>query len=235
MVRVNQPRRLARCWFAPLLLVAFFARKTGAQPASPAPGAEAKGAPLYRIAGQVVDARSALSRCAVEIVEVKKGIESHTMRTGEDGRFSFEGLPVAKYRLSASKPGFGTQSWGGDDKQVLEMDAGPAPRGVDGEVEGKAGRFAVIIVGDEALEECMRAEPITKQLGFTEADGIRLALILGEGVNQLQYDGDIGFGRAADLHALRAFAWSVTGITACEKEGRPCSRPRMACLTDCSR
>ena len=173
MVRVNQPRRLARCWCAPLLLSAFFACKTGAQTASPAPGAEAKGAPLYRIAGRVVDTRSgaALSRCAVEIVEVKKGIESHTMRTGDDGRFSFEGLPVAKYRLSASKPGFGTQSY--EQHGIFSTAIAVGPGLVSEDLLFKVTPGAVLsgTVTDESGEPVRQAQ--IKLYGDQELDGVR--------------------------------------------------------------
>jgi hypothetical protein len=75
----------------------------------------------------VVDARSgaALSRCVVEIVDVKHGPEPRTLLTGEDGRFFFDGIPASKYRLSATKRGFLTQAYEEHDNYSTAIAVGP--------------------------------------------------------------------------------------------------------------
>ena len=64
-----------------------------------------KAAGSYRVAGTVVDGASgkplSLTEVTIGLIEGKSLRETYA--TGEDGRFSFEGLPAGKYQLSAKR------------------------------------------------------------------------------------------------------------------------------------
>jgi hypothetical protein len=116
-----------RCGVPSLLLVACYACTAGAQLPATARGTTEQSTQGYRISGRVVDGRSGamLQRCVVEIVDVKGGPVSHTLLTGEDGRFSFDGIPASKYRLSASKSGFLTEAYEQHDNYSTAIAVGP--------------------------------------------------------------------------------------------------------------
>ena len=122
----DQPYRSACLRLAPLLLAVCCACAAGAQPASSTLGT-VQDMPGYRVSGQVVDAGSGspISRCVVEIVDVKRGFGSRTLLTGEDGRFRFESVSPSKYRLSASKPGFLPQAYEQHDNFSTAIAVGP--------------------------------------------------------------------------------------------------------------
>ncbi len=99
-----------------------------AQQAAPRqPQPRAATAATYRISGKVVDAHSgaALGRASVRIAEVKERSESNTLTTGEDGSFSFDGLPQGKYSLSAVRHGYIEQSYEEHDQYSTAIAVGP--------------------------------------------------------------------------------------------------------------
>ncbi len=113
MANRKLPHGLACSAIASLLLAAGCIHTAVAQRSAPKPSTAEQRAQGYRISGRVVDTRSgaALPRCVVEIVDVKQERNGRTLLTDEDGRFSFEDVPVSKYRLSASKRSFLTQAY----------------------------------------------------------------------------------------------------------------------------
>jgi protocatechuate 3,4-dioxygenase beta subunit len=119
--------RSAYCELWSLLLAACCACTAGAQQASTAPSLVQQSAQDCRISGRVVDVRSGspLPRSVVEIVDVKHGLGSRTLLTDEDGRFTFNGIPESKYRLSASKRGFLTQAYEEHDNFSTAIAVGP--------------------------------------------------------------------------------------------------------------
>jgi protocatechuate 3,4-dioxygenase beta subunit len=101
-----------------LLMLALIPCATAAQqPGQPAPAT----AGAWRISGKVVDALSGapLSRCSVGINPVTEdgssrslpSGSSRSLLTGDDGQFTFDGLPTGKYTLTAAKRGYLTQSY----------------------------------------------------------------------------------------------------------------------------
>lgn len=128
MWRWNRRCPSPRCCIASLLLVVCCVWTAGAQLPTPAPQMAEQHTQVYRISGRVVDSRSGvvLPRCVVEIVDVKHGFGSHTALTGEDGRFSFDGIPATKYRLSASKSGFLTEAYEQHDNYSTAIAVGPS-------------------------------------------------------------------------------------------------------------
>ena len=97
-----------RLWHA-ALLVCMSAPIVQALQGNPAPAiARHSAAPTYRISGKVVDAHTgaALARCSVQIADVKERSESRTVTSGDEGVFSFDGLPAGKYRLVAQRRGY---------------------------------------------------------------------------------------------------------------------------------
>lgn len=85
------------------------------------------GAQTYRISGRVVDARSgaALTRCSVQIVNVKNSHQSRMVNSGDDGGFVFEGLPQGKYSLSAYRHGYLRQNYEEHGNFSTAIAAGP--------------------------------------------------------------------------------------------------------------
>jgi hypothetical protein len=81
----------------------------------------------YRISGKVVDAHSgiALGRASVRIAEVKQRSESSTLTAGEDGSFTFDGLPQGKYSLTAGRHGYIEQSYEEHDQYSTAIAVGP--------------------------------------------------------------------------------------------------------------
>jgi hypothetical protein len=77
-----------------------------AQPGSPP-------ATGFRISGKVVDARSGqtLRQCVVQINPTTQRFTAASVTIGEDGAFSFSGLPLGKYALTAAKRGYLPQAY----------------------------------------------------------------------------------------------------------------------------
>jgi len=65
---------------------------------------------LYRIAGKVVNAVTGelLRRATVAVLAVEDSHPVASVESGSDGSFALEGLPAAKYQLTASRRGFRT-------------------------------------------------------------------------------------------------------------------------------
>jgi hypothetical protein len=65
---------------------------------------------LYRIAGKVVNAVTGepVRRAAVALLAVEDSRPIASVESGNDGSFALEGLPAAKYQLTASRRGFRT-------------------------------------------------------------------------------------------------------------------------------
>ena len=101
-------------------------------PAPPSRQASRSSAATYRISGKVVDAhtRAALARCSVQIADVKERSEARTVTTGDDGSFSFEGVPLGKYSLTAARRGYLAQSYEEHDQYSTAVAVGP---GLDSE------------------------------------------------------------------------------------------------------
>ena len=68
-------------------------------------------------------------------------------------------------------------------EEIFEMQAGAAPGGVDGEVEGKARGFACV-VRNQAFEERMRPKAIAAEFGFADLNSIGLSFVVRERVDQ---------------------------------------------------
>jgi uncharacterized surface anchored protein len=70
-------------------------------------------APGFRIAGTVINAATGepVWRATVSLLSYPDTHVIESVETGSDGRFAFEGLPAAKYPLTASKRGFRTASY----------------------------------------------------------------------------------------------------------------------------
>ena len=81
----------------------------------------------WRISGKVVDARSgqALARCVVGISPSQERTQSVSTVTGEDGQFVFAGLELGKYRLTATRRGYLTQSYQQHESFSTAIAAGP--------------------------------------------------------------------------------------------------------------
>jgi hypothetical protein len=83
-------------------------------PTAPAPARPAyqspASAPGFRIAGTVISATTGepIWRATVSLLSYADTHVIESVETGSDGRFAFEGLPAAKYPLTASKRGFRT-------------------------------------------------------------------------------------------------------------------------------
>ena len=127
----------------------------------------------YRISGRVVDAQGGtpLARCVVEIVDVKHGFGARTVLTGEDGRFLFEGVSPSKYRLSASKHGFVTQSYEQHDEFSTAIAVGPGLVSEDLLFKLTPGAILAGTVTDESGEPVRQAQ--VKLFRDQDADGIR--------------------------------------------------------------
>ena len=65
---------------------------------------------LYRIAGRVVNATTGepVRRATVAVLAVEDSHPIASVESGNDGSFALEGLPAAKYQLTASRRGFRT-------------------------------------------------------------------------------------------------------------------------------
>ena len=127
----------------------------------------------YRISGRVADAQGGnpLARCVVEIVDVKHGFGARTVLTGEDGSFNFEGVSRSKYRLSASKHGFVTQSYEQHDNFSTAIAVGPGLISEDLVFRLTAGAILSGTVTDESGEPVRQAQ--VKLFRDQDADGIR--------------------------------------------------------------
>ena len=162
------PLRLyARC----MLLSLFVADAAICTTATPSSGQQPS--PGYRISGRVVAARSgvALSRSFVEITEITRGIESHTVLTGEDGRFGFDHLPIAKYRLTASKHGFLTEAYEQHDNYSTAIAVGPGLVSEDLVFELTPGAILSGTVTDDSGDPVRQAQ--IKLFRDQDTDGIR--------------------------------------------------------------
>jgi uncharacterized surface anchored protein len=81
----------------------------------------------YTIAGTVVDAVSGEPLRRVSVAALAE-TDSHTVKaaeTGSDGRFALEGLPAAKYQLTASKRGYRTAFYDEHDNFSTAIVTGP--------------------------------------------------------------------------------------------------------------
>ncbi len=69
--------------------------------------------PVYRIAGTVVNALSGepVRGVTVSVLAQEDSHDIASTQTGSDGRFSVDGLPAAKYQLTASKRGYPTAAY----------------------------------------------------------------------------------------------------------------------------
>jgi protocatechuate 3,4-dioxygenase beta subunit len=156
----NQQHRFACCGLALLLIATCCARTAGAQLVAPARIAAEQGREGFRISGRVVDAHSGatLPRCNVEIVDVKQARGSRSLLTGEDGRFTFDGLSASKYRLSASKRGFLTQAYEEHDNYSTAIAVGPGLVSQDLLFKLTPGAIVSGTVTDEAGEPVRQAQ-----------------------------------------------------------------------------
>jgi 5-hydroxyisourate hydrolase-like protein (transthyretin family) len=161
----------------PLLLAACCLSAAQLPIPSPAPAAQ-----RYRISGRVVDAHSgaALSRCALEITEIKRGQETHTTFTDEEGRFSFDGLQVAKYRLTASKLGFLTEAYEQHDNYSTAIAVGPGLVSEDLVFRLTPGAIISGTVTDDAGEPVRGAQ--IRLFRDQDMDGIRSTQQQGGGI-----------------------------------------------------
>jgi Carboxypeptidase regulatory-like domain len=99
-----------------------------AQPAKPSPSAtRTQRAATYRISGKVVDAHTgaALGRASVRISDVKERTETQSVTTGDDGSFTFDGLSVGKYSLTAAHHGYIEQAFEQHDDFSTAIAVGP--------------------------------------------------------------------------------------------------------------
>lgn len=71
-------------------------------------GSSAKASGQYRVAGEVVNAKTgeALGRARVTLASVKNPREATSVVTDESGRFEFSGLGAGKYSLSGARRGY---------------------------------------------------------------------------------------------------------------------------------
>jgi Carboxypeptidase regulatory-like domain len=180
MMTENQKRsRCSACReLACLVLAACCACASGAQQTATPPSMAQQAsvqhdAGTYRISGRVVDAQGGtpLARCVVEIVDVKHGFGARTVLTGEDGRFLFEGVSPSKYRLSASKHGFVTQSYEQHDNFSTAIAVGPELVSEDLLFKLTPGAILSGTVTDESGEPVRQAQ--MKLFRDQDADGIR--------------------------------------------------------------
>jgi hypothetical protein len=86
-------------------------------PTAPAPARPAyqspASAPGFRIAGTAINSTTGepIWRATVSLLSYTDQHAIESVETGSDGRFAFEGIPAAKYPLTASKRGFRTASY----------------------------------------------------------------------------------------------------------------------------
>ena len=223
MLRANQHHRFVCCWLA---LTAVDAWTGGAQLGSPSPSAEQRGAQVYRISGRVVDARSgaALSRCVVEIVEVSKGHDARTLQTGEDGSFSFGAIPASKYRLSASYPGFLTQSYEQHDNFSTAIAVGPGRASENLLFKLIPNTIISGTVTDESGEPVRQAQ--IKLYLDQDVDGIRSTQQRNAAVSDDRGSYELSnIAPGAYFLSVSARPWYAT-----RQQGRPGSRPTNADL-----
>jgi protocatechuate 3,4-dioxygenase beta subunit len=98
-----------------------------AQQARPAPPPARPAASTYRIAGKVVDAHTGatLARCSVQIADTKDRGQPRTTTSNDDGTFSFDGLALGKYALTAERRGCMAQSYEAHDQFSTAIAVGP--------------------------------------------------------------------------------------------------------------
>ncbi len=75
--------------------------------------AQSGASPVYRIAGTVVNALSGepVRGATVSVLTQQDSRDVGQTQTGSDGQFSVDGLPAAKYQLTASKRGYSTAAY----------------------------------------------------------------------------------------------------------------------------
>ncbi|AXC09839.1 hypothetical protein ACPOL_0462 [Acidisarcina polymorpha] len=97
-------------------------------PTAPARATNRPAASGYRITGKVVDAHSGapLSRCSVQIADVKERTQSRTLISGDDGSFAFNDVPPGKYSLTAQRRGYLTQAYEEHDDFSTAIAVGPS-------------------------------------------------------------------------------------------------------------
>jgi hypothetical protein len=93
----------------------------------PTASSQRTGSPTYRISGKVVDARTgaALARCSIQIADTRDRGQPRTTTSADDGSFVFDGLPRAKYSLTADRHGYLTQSYEEHDQFSTAIAVGP--------------------------------------------------------------------------------------------------------------
>ena len=106
---------------------------------------------VYRIAGTAVDARSgkplARTEVSIDLIEGKNVRETYA--TGADGTFAFEGLAAGRYRLSAKRRGYVSQSYKGHGEYFTAIVVGPGLKSEDVRFAMTAGGSIVGHVLDE--------------------------------------------------------------------------------------
>ena len=104
------------CWSSLLL---------AQQPARNAP--QQPKAQTFRISGTIVDATTGtiLSHARISVAPVIKRDDLRSVITGEDGRFSFDGLERGKYSLIAQHRGYLTQAFNQHDQYSSAVAVGP--------------------------------------------------------------------------------------------------------------
>jgi protocatechuate 3,4-dioxygenase beta subunit len=169
----RQPHLSSSLVTVSLLLAVCCVSPARAQVAGISSAAQDQATEGYRISGRVVAARSgtALARCFVEITEVKRGLESHTVLTDEDGRFSFDHLQPAKYRLTAGKHGFLTQAYEQHENYSTAIAVGPGLVSEGLLFELTPGAILSGAVTDDAGEPVRQAQ--VKLFRDQDTDGIR--------------------------------------------------------------
>ena len=110
-------------------------------------------AALYRIAGTVVNAATGepVPRVTVAALSASDHQPVALLVTGDDGRFAIEGLPAAKYELSASRRGFLTALYD--------------------EHEGNYNTAIVTGEGQQTEDLLFRLTPVTSLYGVVTGDG----------------------------------------------------------------
>jgi Carboxypeptidase regulatory-like domain len=128
----------------------------------------------WRISGKVIDSRSgqALARCSVAIDALPPRTQSISLVTGEEGQFLFDGLTLGKYRLTATRRGYLTQSYEGHDDLATAIAVGPALKSEGLTFKLMPQSIVFGTVTDEAGEPIRRAQ--VRLFQDQDAMGIRL-------------------------------------------------------------
>ena len=79
------------------------------------------------------------------------------------------------------------------------MKASAPPGGVDGEEQSES-RRRVVVLGDQAFVVALGAEAVFEELGFGDLDGVRLALVGRQLMNERANERDIGGRGGTNAH-----------------------------------